>query len=479
VKFGSSSVVVLSDNGTTITATCPSGSLGLVDVTLVAGGGTSAINQPADEFHYITPPTAATASYIAPQGSPLTVTAPGVLAADTDPQGYTLTAAVVTNPGHGILSLNSNGSFTYTPTLGYLGPDSFTYTASDGYATSSPATVSITVGPATLVWTGTLLGDWTDAEWSGASLMTYPDGTANAVVQTPHVVQTTAPQTAYALAISNGGQVAVAAGSSLTVTTYTSVTGNGVLNVSATGAFSTASVLTVDSGGSVLGGSVSAAAYQFNAGTVSANLSGPGSLAKSTGGTVVLSGVDSYTGGTIVNDGTLIVANASALPNGTSLTVGAGGIFVFGPSQTASSVSAAGLAAPAAGTSAVSKASTPIVTASARVEVPVTASPLSIVSPFLGKQVKNPPYVPVTAPVAKAAPTPATPPTMSRASIDAVFATHRSAFDQTVPPADIVQPAFPWACLAALETSWNTADYNQKTDSNVEALDKVLARFGV
>ena len=77
-----------------------------------------------------------------------------------------MTAAVVTNPRHGILSLNSNGSFTYTPNLGYLGPDNFAYTASDGYATSSPATVSITVGPATLVWTGTSLGDWTDAEWS-------------------------------------------------------------------------------------------------------------------------------------------------------------------------------------------------------------------------------------------------------------------------------------------------------------------------
>ena len=431
VNFGGNSVAVLSDNGTTITATSPAGSLGTVDVTLVAAGGTSAVNQPADEFRYIAPPSAVAGSYTAPQGSPLTVAAPGVLAADTDPQGYTLSAAVVTNPLHGILSLNSNGSFTYTPTPGYLGPDNFVYTASDGYATSSPAIVSITVGPATLVWTGTLLGDWADAEWSGASLMTYPDGTANAVVQTPHVVQTTAPQTAYSLAISNGGQVAVAAGASLTVTTGTSVTGNGTLNVNAAGDFSTGGILTVDTGGSLIGGPVTAAAYQLNAGTVGAELSGPGGLTKDTGGTLTLSGDNSYTGGTVVNDGTLIVANASSLPNGTSLTVGAGGIFAFDPNQTASSVSAAGLAAPTPGTAAASEASTPIVAASAQVEVPVTASPLSIRAPFLEKQIKNLSCVPVTAPVAKAPPATATPPNMSRASIDAVFATHRPAFDHS------------------------------------------------
>src|SRR5262249_12879525 len=43
------------------------------------------------------------------------------------------------------LSLNSDGSFQYTPTPGYYGSDSFTYRDWDGYAYSSPATVSITV----------------------------------------------------------------------------------------------------------------------------------------------------------------------------------------------------------------------------------------------------------------------------------------------------------------------------------------------
>ena len=50
-------------------------------------------------------------------------------------------------------------------------------------------------------------------------------------------------------------------------------------------------------------------------------------------GTLILSGSDNYSGGTIVTAGTLIVTNADALPSGTSLTVGAGGTFIFDPSQ--------------------------------------------------------------------------------------------------------------------------------------------------
>ena len=53
------------------------------------------------------------------------------------------------------------------------------------------------------------------------------------------------------------------------------------------------------------------------------------------GGTLILSGSDSYTGGTIVDAGTLVVTNAGALPTGTSVTVGAGGTFVFDPTVAA------------------------------------------------------------------------------------------------------------------------------------------------
>ena len=93
-----------------------------------------------------TPPVANNDSYVTLLNTALTINAPGVLSNDTDVNGLTLTPTVVTNPTHGTLTLNSNGSFTYTPTTGYTGPDSYTYHDSDGVAASSNvATVSISV----------------------------------------------------------------------------------------------------------------------------------------------------------------------------------------------------------------------------------------------------------------------------------------------------------------------------------------------
>jgi len=103
------------------------------------------------EIHYVQDtsnnqaPVANNDSYATNQNTALTQAAPGVLSNDTDPEGTTLTAAVVANPSHGTLTLNANGSFTYTPTTGYTGTDSFTYRASDGSLTSNIATVTITI----------------------------------------------------------------------------------------------------------------------------------------------------------------------------------------------------------------------------------------------------------------------------------------------------------------------------------------------
>jgi hypothetical protein len=62
----------------------------------------------------------------------LAVTAPGVLANDSDPEGNSLSAIVVQAPAHGQIYLQPDGSFTFTPDLDFNGPDSFTYRASDG-----------------------------------------------------------------------------------------------------------------------------------------------------------------------------------------------------------------------------------------------------------------------------------------------------------------------------------------------------------
>jgi VCBS repeat-containing protein len=90
-------------------------------------------------------PVATNDSYSTNEDNPLTVSAPGVLTNDTDADGNTLTANLVTGPAHGSLTLNANGSFTYTPSANYNGTDSFTYRANDGALNSNTATVSITI----------------------------------------------------------------------------------------------------------------------------------------------------------------------------------------------------------------------------------------------------------------------------------------------------------------------------------------------
>ena len=56
-----------------------------------------------------------------------------------------MTAVLVSNPSHCTVTLNSNGSFIYSPSASYTGTDSFTYQASDGQADSNIATVTISV----------------------------------------------------------------------------------------------------------------------------------------------------------------------------------------------------------------------------------------------------------------------------------------------------------------------------------------------
>ena len=86
-----------------------------------------------------------------PAGEPALAISGGLFVNDT-----TITDSNVfvsnTSPSHGAVSVNTNGTFVYTPNAGYTGADSFTYTiknSTDATLTDT-GTVSISVG--TLVW---------------------------------------------------------------------------------------------------------------------------------------------------------------------------------------------------------------------------------------------------------------------------------------------------------------------------------------
>jgi len=75
----------------------------------------------------------------------LAIAAPGLLQNDSDPDGDPLTAALQTAPANGAVTLDPDGSFTYTPDAGFSGVDSFIYRVNDGRGGSDTATVTIAV----------------------------------------------------------------------------------------------------------------------------------------------------------------------------------------------------------------------------------------------------------------------------------------------------------------------------------------------
>ncbi|MEL6209086.1 MAG: Ig-like domain-containing protein, partial [Pseudomonadota bacterium] len=102
----------------------------------LGGGGGDPVN---------TAPVAAADAFVTDEDSPV---AGSVTANDTDADGDPLTVTLGQDVTNGSLTLNANGSFTYTPTTGFTGTDSFTYTLSDGTDTDT-ATVTLTVQPDT------------------------------------------------------------------------------------------------------------------------------------------------------------------------------------------------------------------------------------------------------------------------------------------------------------------------------------------
>jgi hypothetical protein len=74
----------------------------------------------------------------------------------TEVNGDVLTYALVGADGeaeqtvktaHGTVTMQSNGSYSYTPDAGFVGTDQFTFLASDGSLDSNTATVTVTVNP--------------------------------------------------------------------------------------------------------------------------------------------------------------------------------------------------------------------------------------------------------------------------------------------------------------------------------------------
>lgn len=95
------------------------------------------------------PTTAVTAAPVAQNdsfsGTANTTVSGNVQLNDFAPSSKTMNTKVVAGPASGTLTLNSNGTFTFTPPTNFAGTATFTYVDSVGWRTSNTATVTITI----------------------------------------------------------------------------------------------------------------------------------------------------------------------------------------------------------------------------------------------------------------------------------------------------------------------------------------------
>lgn len=184
---------------------------------------------------------------------------------------------------------------------------------------------SVTPGPITSVYTGgnsqtwDLTTNWTQAKPvmpGDTAMFSQSFGTTTTVtLDTPQTVSN------ITFSASNGYTIASASSScSLTLNNGSGSTNIGVSN----GTHEISAPIVLDS-------SLVVSQSGNTSLIISEGINGyANSLVETGQGTLILSGTDNYTGGTFVNSGEMIVTKASALPQNGSLTVGAGGTFIFG-----------------------------------------------------------------------------------------------------------------------------------------------------
>lgn len=129
-------------------------------------------------------PVAIEDTYTVVSDGSLTIDAPGVLANDVDVDGDSPWVAANSDPSHGTVSIDSDGSFTYEPTAGYTGQDAFYYVPYDGHTYAAEwATVTIEVTGTPPAKTFSQIAGQSRYDTAiDVSRSTYPTGACDAVI---------------------------------------------------------------------------------------------------------------------------------------------------------------------------------------------------------------------------------------------------------------------------------------------------------
>jgi hypothetical protein len=131
----------LSGTAPNLTYTPASSYFGPDSFQFTAGNGTATSAAATVALTVVGQPTANAQSVTTAQDTAKSITLSGL---DPNTPPLTLTYTVTVDPTHGLLS-GTAPNLTYTPNNGYFGPDSFQFTTGNGTATSTPATVALTV----------------------------------------------------------------------------------------------------------------------------------------------------------------------------------------------------------------------------------------------------------------------------------------------------------------------------------------------
>ncbi|CAH2029841.1 tandem-95 repeat protein [Trichlorobacter ammonificans] len=140
-------VTVNPDNTITYTPTPGFSGNDSYTYTVTSGGVTETVTVTVTVTN--TPPVAADTAVVVGYNTVRTDRLP--VAGDAD--GDNVTYAKGSDPVHGTVTVDADGSYRYRPSDGYSGRDSFTYTVSDGNGGMNRYTVTITVEPPTVVQT--------------------------------------------------------------------------------------------------------------------------------------------------------------------------------------------------------------------------------------------------------------------------------------------------------------------------------------
>ena len=116
---------------------------GVYTATITVSDGNGGTATQTVTFNVSNPaPTATNDTAATSEDAPVTISP---LANDTDPDGDPLTIVSASAP-NGTVTINPDGTVTYTPNPNFFGTDTITYTVSDGNGGTSTATISVTVG---------------------------------------------------------------------------------------------------------------------------------------------------------------------------------------------------------------------------------------------------------------------------------------------------------------------------------------------